>query len=324
MEEQKVAIVDVDGVCADLLPPWIAQYNRDYKDNLIPYDITGWDLVKFVKPECGKEIYKYLDYPELYDDVEPVHGSLEGVRTLRRLGYRVIFATSSTQAHAGRKLLWLLEHEFLGEDDMVFSTCKNYVEIHDKSMLRGDIMIDDALHNVESFKGFPILFRCAQNARAEWPVSIYAWDQVTALLDRDDVPIGVHPTELKCPKQTREFMRIIMHYYQVHLKKNQDYSPANILATGFIGLVTRLWDKVARFSNLSGREVKIINEETIVEIIFYHMSRLMWMTGFRVKMVLSDFSGKKNAQNEPVEDSLDDMGVYSIIGKIIRGGLWGK
>lgn len=321
---EKIAIVDVDGVCADLLPAWLAWYNRDYRDTLQCEDITDWDLMKFVKPECGKDIFKYLDYPELYDDVEPIHGSIEGVKCLRGLGYKVVFATSSSQAHAGRKLTWLQEHGFITDEHMRYSFCDFYAEITDKSLLRGDIMIDDGLHNIEKFQGLPILFRCSQNASANWPVGFSTWAEIFQFLSQEHVPVGVHPTELKCPQQTREFKRIIDTMYTTHLYKNQDYSPANILATGHFGLVTRLWDKVARFSNLSGREVKIIDDSTIVEILFYNMIRLMWLTGIRVKMVLSPFSGKKEAKNEPTIDALVDQAVYSVIGQLLWKKVWGK
>ena len=40
--------------------------------------------------------------------------------------------------------------------------------------------------------------------------------------------------------------------YQVYLEKNRDYSPMNILATGMVGVATRIWDKTARILSLLG------------------------------------------------------------------------
>jgi hypothetical protein len=41
-----------------------------------------------------------------------------------------------------------------------------------------------------------------------------------------------HPTEITSPVQCVSFLDTIMRMYRVHLQKNADYSPANILGTG--------------------------------------------------------------------------------------------
>ncbi|MHB9019387.1 MAG: DUF1937 family protein [Minisyncoccota bacterium] len=105
------------------------------------------------------------------------------------------------------------------------------------------------------------------------------------------------PTEVNCPAQTQQFIDTIMRMYRLHVTKNHDYSPANLLVTGEIGLVTRLWDKIARLLNL---------------------------TGF--KFVASDakYEVPKDPKHESIEDTLMDAGVYSIIGLILRSGAWGR
>jgi hypothetical protein len=106
-----------------------------------------------------------------------------------------------------------------------------------------------------------------------------------------------HPTELKRPQQAQAFREILDEMYQVHLDKNADYSPANILGTGEIGLVTRIWDKV---------------------------SRLMNLTGFRIEIASSCMEIPDEPMNESIDDTLMDLAVYAIIGMILRRGKWGK
>jgi hypothetical protein len=106
-----------------------------------------------------------------------------------------------------------------------------------------------------------------------------------------------HPTEKRCPKQVRAFMDTIMKMYRVHLSKNADYSPANVIATGEIGLVTRLWDKIARLMNLEG---------------------------FRFKVESEKLELPSEPKNESIDDTLMDAAVYSIIGILLRRGSWGK
>lgn len=107
----------------------------------------------------------------------------------------------------------------------------------------------------------------------------------------------LHLTEQRCPVQCEAFMSAMMNLYRTHLKKNADYSPANILGTGRVGVVVRLWDKMARIMNLSG---------------------------FDIKVETCKMSEPRAAQNEALEDSFLDMSCYAIIAKLLSDDKWGK
>jgi 5'-nucleotidase len=171
MNYEQVAIVDVDDVCALLSDIWILdRYNKDYNDNLTLEKITEWSTDKFVKPECGIKIYDYLLIPELYDEVKPREGSIEGVKELRKMGYRVVFATSTPEPVRGRKLRWLTDWGYE-------PTRNNYIEIEDKSLLRGDIMFDDRYDNVAGFCGVACLLTRPWNTYQPWPFRAIDWSQ---------------------------------------------------------------------------------------------------------------------------------------------------
>lgn len=108
----------------------------------------------------------------------------------------------------------------------------------------------------------------------------------------------LHPTEVRCPEQVKTFREEAGRLYRTHLDKNADYSPANIMATGEIGLVTRLWDKIARLMNLYGFRFVIQDAGTL--------------------------SAARSPKNESIDDTIQDAAVYSIIFKLVRKGKWGK
>lgn len=110
-----------------------------------------------------------------------------------------------------------------------------------------------------------------------------------------DVPM--QRAEIRCPQQCSAFIDLIMGLYRLHLKKNADYSPANILGTGEIGVITRLWDKIAR---------------------------LLYLYGFDIQISHSRFAAPRAPKNESIDDSLMDAAVYSIIGLLLRQDKWGK
>lgn len=104
-------------------------------------------------------------------------------------------------------------------------------------------------------------------------------------------------TEFTSPVQCREFLGAIMRMYRTHLAKNADYSPANILGTGEVGLATRLWDKTSRLLNL---------------------------LGFKIVIESSSYDRPLEPKLESIEDTYMDLAVYAVIGTLLRKGAWGK
>jgi hypothetical protein len=119
------------------------------------------------------------------------------------------------------------------------------------------------------------------------------------------MPIYVWPdmppanlTEQRCPEQCKGFIDTVMSMYRVHLSKNSDYSPANILGCGETGVIVRAWDKIARLLNLYGFNIHISEPATL--------------------------SPPRSPKHESINDTWLDMAVYGVIGLLVRKGTWGK
>lgn len=171
-------LCDVDGVVADLLSTWLDLYNADFGDNLTPDRITTWELRPHVKPECGGRIYEYLHRADLYDDVRPIPGAIEGVRTLRDAGHRVVFVTSCVPAMIVPKIKWLRRHGLLPSAD-VDPSMTNFVVCHDKSLVMGDVLIDDRPTNLRDTSAVPILFDAPHNQDVTGFVRALTWRDLT-------------------------------------------------------------------------------------------------------------------------------------------------
>ena len=172
-------LVDVDGPVANLPEAWLMRYNQDYNDCLTVDQIDSWDMVRYVKSECGSAIYSYLD-SHIYDFVKPVKGALEGVQELRKAGHRVIFVTSSPEGTGDAKYAWLKRHGFLDARGAYGDgrVSDDYIEAHDKSLIRGDVLIDDREENVQNFPGNTILFDAPHNRSYEHIRRAFSWDDV--------------------------------------------------------------------------------------------------------------------------------------------------
>lgn len=184
---KRVIGVDVDGVCADLMPEWLRRYNRDFGDSLMPHDITEWNITRFVKPAAREKIFDYLHDADLYDQVEPIAGALEGVQQIRSDGSRVVFITSAVTGHAGQKLLWLRRHGFLSCRNPY--PCRDYFEGTDKALLNVHALIDDRLSTVKEFwdtnrTAFLFPSPATRNYRVSWA----AWDEIPVLIQGIPLP----------------------------------------------------------------------------------------------------------------------------------------
>jgi 5'(3')-deoxyribonucleotidase len=170
---RKLIYCDVDSTLALLDEKWLRLYNEEYNDNLTHNDLKSWSIHQFVKPECGLNMYKYLDLPGLYDDIKVVPGALEGVETLRRLGFHIKFLTSGFNTE---KFRWLQNNGFLpmdkreGEKDFIISS--------EKGLFQGFCLIDDAIHNVQAFTGYSVLLDNPWNQGFEFKYRAMGWEDV--------------------------------------------------------------------------------------------------------------------------------------------------
>lgn len=139
--------IDVDGVCADLLPEWLRRYNADFGDSLSCDQITAWDTHQFTKPECGVKIYGYLSLPDLYEGVAPLPAAAESIERIRALGHEVAFVTSCTYGMVDQKARWLERHGFTKSRkdgglpaDLIVANTKRWVG--------ADLLVDDRAQTI--------------------------------------------------------------------------------------------------------------------------------------------------------------------------------
>ena len=144
MTEKEIIIgVDCDDVIINLVPNWVKMYNEDYDDHLDVNNITEWKIDKFVK--CGDEIYDYIHpTPEflfnIYDHCEPIDGALDGIKSLREMGFRIVYVSASNKMDY--KYQWLEKYGFLDKRG-------NFVQAFDKTLINMNFLIDDNWENVQ-------------------------------------------------------------------------------------------------------------------------------------------------------------------------------
>lgn len=173
-------LCDVDGVVADLHKEWLRRYNEDYNDTLTMDMITDWEITKFVKPECGSKIFDYWKDQTFYAWVDPIPGAVNGVEVLRSRGHRVVFVTSCADGTVDQKVNWLRAQKLITNK---YGPGPDFVAASDKGLIRGDVLIDDHLRNLEAAPELDtILFDQPWNAHAD--SERHDWEGILAYISR--------------------------------------------------------------------------------------------------------------------------------------------
>lgn len=180
----RTILVDVDDTVADLVSSWLEKYNSTYNDSLTKSAIKSWAIHEYVKPEVGRLIYDLLSTGCIYDDVKPIEGALQGIQALRDLGHRVVFVTSHFN---DKKVFWLQQHGLLVDypyKDGRWQTSRDVIMTNDKSMILGDLLIDDRPANLATFRGGVVLFTQPWNESLAYPESGRAnnWKEVISIV----------------------------------------------------------------------------------------------------------------------------------------------
>lgn len=136
-----IILCDQDDVLARYCDRVMEKYNKKYNTNHSVDELDDWDAVN----KFGDGIWEIMCNPEIYLELEPI---LDGINTLKHLVesemFDVYIVTAAHATGCENKYHWIKKHmDFFDTDKIIFA--KN------KGLIMGDILIDDAIHNVEAF-----------------------------------------------------------------------------------------------------------------------------------------------------------------------------
>jgi 5'(3')-deoxyribonucleotidase len=179
--------VDLDDVLNDLQEKWIKRYNIDYDDHLEGFE--DWDVIKCVKPECGKKIFDYLKADNFFRYVNIKKDAREVMQWLNE-NFELYIVTSAHYEVVRDKALWIKHY-------LPFMNITNQVVFcHPKHLINTDYLIDDGPHNVEKFGQQAIVFDTMNNRHLISYPRVHNWLEVKAyfekVLEESRRPIHYH------------------------------------------------------------------------------------------------------------------------------------
>ena len=149
--------VDMDDVIADTYGKHIELYNSEFSQNLTLAQVNGGEMWQNVPEMHQESIHKHVHQQGFFRDLDPIPDAIEVIEELCKK-HDLYIASAAMQFPNSliEKSDWLDEY-------MPFIDWQHRILCGHKFILRGDLLIDDRVYNLEKFVGDTILFTSPHN-----------------------------------------------------------------------------------------------------------------------------------------------------------------
>ena len=149
--------IDMDDVIADAVDRFLEWYRRDFGVNFTKADLYGTKLHAIVPEEHRKIVKEYPLQKGFFKDLPVIENSREVIKELNnRFDVYIASAAMEFPNSLNDKYEWLDLH-------FPFIPWKRRIFCGDKSILKGDVLIDDHDFNLSVFEGRSIVFTAPHN-----------------------------------------------------------------------------------------------------------------------------------------------------------------
>lgn len=172
-----VILVDADGVIENLTEIWTDRLNEKYGINVrFNEDFREWDMTKVFTTLTPEQIYTTEYEHDLYKRLTPYEGAPETLKRLIDEGHTVLIVTHTPYQAIEPKMEYVIKKYF------PFLTWRDFILTAHKQMIRGDVLIDDGVHNLLGGDYAKILYTQPYNedfdAEGNGMVRVHNWKEV--------------------------------------------------------------------------------------------------------------------------------------------------
>lgn len=135
-------LVDMDDVLENLTYAWITWLNEEYGTDVDPDAERNWEMEKSFPDLTPAQVYAPLYDADFWQTVSPVETAAETLERLIDDGNEIYIVTTSNYVTLKTKMEDVLFRYY------PFLDWSNVIVASRKQMIRGDVLIDDAPHNL--------------------------------------------------------------------------------------------------------------------------------------------------------------------------------
>lgn len=175
-----VILVDMDDTIEKLLEAWVRGVNQKYGRDVTYDEITQWDVSAAFPGLTWEQVYAVPMERGFWKTVEPIPGAAESLQRLGQAGHEIYIVTATPFDAVPEKMRDLLFRwfPFLRWDQVIITSRKQ--------MIRGDVLIDDGVHNLEGGAYAKILMSAPHNraydAQANGMIRVENWAEIETVI----------------------------------------------------------------------------------------------------------------------------------------------
>lgn len=184
MAENKTGLtilVDIDDTIENLCEEWVDILNKKHGTNVCYEDVTEWDISKFFPELTKAQVFEPLHTPDIWYSLSPKDGAIRNIKKLIEDGHDVFLCTSTDYRNIKYKFVGVIARLF------PFIDWSHVIVANHKQMILGDIMIDDAPHNLEDGSYIKILMTAPHNksydVAGKGIIRCDTWDEIYEVID---------------------------------------------------------------------------------------------------------------------------------------------
>lgn len=177
-----VILVDMDDTIEQLIQAWVQGVNERYGRTAAYEDILSWDMSAAYPGLSKQEVYAIPMETGFWKTVKPIPGAAEALQRLIAAGHEIFIVTATEIESVPEKMNEVLFRyfPFLSRDHLIITSRKQ--------MIRGDVLIDDGVHNLEGGSYYKLLMHAPHNqfydAEANGMIRVHNWDEIEAVIAR--------------------------------------------------------------------------------------------------------------------------------------------
>ena len=175
-------LIDMDDTIESLLKAWVSGVNRKYGRSVSHEDVGSWDVSTAFPGLTHEQVYAVPLEKGFWKTVEPIPGAAEAIQRFMAAGHEVFIVTATPYESVTEKMSDLLFRYF------PFLSWKQLIITSRKQLIRGDVLIDDGIHNLEGGDYIKILMtaphNCNYDAEANGMIRVHNWAEIEEVINR--------------------------------------------------------------------------------------------------------------------------------------------
>lgn len=175
-----VILIDMDDTIEQLLKAWLKGVNDRYGYSVKYDEVTSWDVTRPFKGLTREQVYAIPDEPGFWGTVEPIEGAAEVIRGFMDAGHEVYIVTATPYISVAEKMDDLLFRWF------PFISWDQVIITKRKQLIKGDVLIDDGIHNLEGGDYVKILMTAPHNrsydAEGNGMIRVSSWKEIEKVI----------------------------------------------------------------------------------------------------------------------------------------------